>query len=452
MNGSRFEKLKANKESSQPQLEWMAIGKIQPNPNNPRVHSRKQINKIIASIDKFGFLNPVLIDEDNIALAGHGRLEAARIKGLTHVPVIRFAHLSAAQKKAYLITDNRLAELSAFDRGKLAVELTELIDLLPAEGLDVTITGFEPAEIDLLLADMSAPAATPEDNILALPEIPVARRGDLWALGKHHLICGDSRDPACVARLMGGVTAAVVVTDPPYNRRASDIGGRGKTQHGNFAFASGEMSTSEFRQFLTETLGNAVKVSRPGAVHYVTMDWRHIGDLIAVGEILYGTMLNLICWNKTNAGQGSFYRSQHELIGVFRVGDHQHRNNVELGRYGRTRSNVWTYAGVNSFGRNRDQALASHPTVKPVALVADALLDCTLRGETVLDPFMGSGTTIIAAEKVGRVTRGVEYEPGYIDVAIRRWQAFTKLEATLVDDGRSFDEILRERSGENRHD
>jgi hypothetical protein len=209
------------------------------------------------------------------------------------------------------------------------------------------------------------------------------------------------------------------------------------------------MHPAQFRRFVLETLGNAVRVSREAAVHYVCMDWRHIGDLIEVGRELYGGMLNLVVWNKSNAGQGSFYRSQHELIGVFRVGMHQHRNNVELGRFGRNRSNVWTYAGVNSFGRGRMEALAIHPTVKPVALVADALLDCTSRGDVVLDQFAGAGTTILAAEKVGRLAHAIEFEPRYVDAALMRWQQSTKLEAILAGDGRTFDEIAKHRTNSN---
>ena len=277
-------------------------------------------------------------------------------------------------------------------------------------------------EIDPLIADFQDSRPAPEDVVPDLPEHPISRRGDHWQLDKHAVFCGDAQNQTVFARLMGSSKAAAVFADPPYNRNARAIGGRGRIRHGNFAFASGEMSSAQFREFLKCTLVNGIAVSAPGAVHFVCMDWRHIAELITVSSTLYGTMLNLVVWTKTNAGQGSFYRSQHELIGVFRVGDDSHRNNVELGRFGRNRSNVWTYAGVNSFGRDRMQNLAAHPTVKPVALVADALLDCTARGDVVLDQFLGSGTTLLAAEKIGRVARGIECEPCYVDVAIKRWQ------------------------------
>jgi DNA modification methylase len=428
-----------------PQIEWAPTDSLRPNPKNARTHSRRQIRRIASSIRRLGFLNPIIIDRDDTVLAGHGRLEAARLEGLAEVPVIRFHHLTTAQKRAYVIADNRIAEQAGWDREILSIELGELIDLLPVEGLDISLTGFEIPEIDVLMADMAAPKADPGDTLAPLPYKPATRLGDLWLLKRHRLLCGDARVAEDFTRLMNGATAAAVFCDPPYNLRARAIGGRGRVRHPDFAVASGEMQPGQFRKFLSETLGNGLRVSTDGAVHFVCMDWRHIGDLIEVGSELYGSMLNLVVWNKTNAGQGSFYRSQHELIGVFRVGAQQHQNNVELGRYGRNRSNVWTYPGVNTFGRGRMDALAIHPTVKPVALVADALLDCTSRGDVVVDQFAGVGTTILAAEKVGRVAYAIEYEPRYVDAALGRWQRMTKLEAVLAGDGRTFEEIKEDR-------
>jgi DNA modification methylase len=424
-----------------PQIQWVPIESIRPNPKNSRTHSRKQIRQIAASIRKFGFLNPLIVDDRDMILAGHGRLEGARLEGMTHVSILRFGHLTEAQKRAYVIADNRIAEQAGWNREILAIELGELIDLLPVEGLDISITGFETAEIDPLLEDMASSRPGPEDALPSIPETPIARRGDLWLLGKHRLLCGDAREPKDFERAMGGALATAVFTDPPYNLRVRTIGGRGRVQHPEFAFASGEMSKAQFRSFLSQTLGQGVRVSADGAVHFVCMDWRHIAELVEVGRELYGVLLNIVVWVKSNAGQGSFYRSQHELVGVFRVGEEPHQNNVELGRFGRNRSNVWTYAGVNTFGKGRKEALAAHPTVKPVALVADALLDCTARADVVLDQFVGSGTTILAAEKVARVACGIEYEPRYVDVAILRWQRVTKLEAILAGDGRSFEDV-----------
>jgi DNA modification methylase len=424
----------------------LPIGALRPNTRNPRTHSKKQIKQIAASIKKFGFLNPVIVDENNMVLAGHGRLEAARLDDLTHVPTVCFEHLTAAQKRAYLIADNKIAEQAGWDREMLAIELGELIELLPVEGFDVSVTGFETSEIDLLFADMAASYSEPEEAIPPPPRNAVTERGDLWLLGKHRLLCGDAQQTKQFSRLMNGASAKAVFCDPPYNLRVSAIGGRGRIRHPEFAFASGEMQPQQFQRFLSRILANGVRVSTEGAIHFVCMDWRHIVDLMSVGRKLYGDMLNLVVWNKSNAGQGSFYRSQHELIGVFRVGEQPHRNNVELGRFGRNRSNVWTYAGVNTFGRGRMEALAAHPTVKPTVLVADALLDCTARGDAVLDQCSGSGTIFMAADKVGRIAYGMEIEPRYVDVAILRWQQLTKLEATLEGDGRSFEEIKQVRA------
>ena len=427
-------------------IERVPVGDLRANPRNARAHSKKQIRQIADSISRFGFLNPLIVDDAGLVLAGHGRLNAARLLGMATVPVLRFAHLSPAQKRAYVLADNRIAEQAGWDRELLALELGELVDLLPTEGLDVTLTGFDAAEVDLLLTDMAASRNDPEDALPPLPRRATSQSGDLWALGKHRLLCGDARSQADVSRLMDGGAAAAVFTDPPYNLRVAAIGGRGRVRHPEFAFASGEMTSEQFRRFLAETLANAVRASAAGAVHYVCMDWRHVDALIAVGGELYGDMLNLVVWNKAAAGQGSFYRSQHELIAVFRVGHEPHRNNIELGRFGRNRSNVWTYPGVNAFGNGRMEALAAHPTVKPVALVADALLDCTLRGDLALDLFAGSGTTILAAEKVGRVAYALECEPRYIDVAIQRWQRSTKRDAILIGDGRPFGDIVDARA------
>jgi DNA modification methylase len=296
-----------------------------------------------------------------------------------------------------------------------------------------------------LLDETEAEKSQPEESIPPTAGPTVTRRGDIWQLGRHRVLCGDARDAIAYTRLMRDERAAMTFADPPFNVRVrGHVQGRGQRKHAEFAFASGEMSDTEYRTFLCETLGAAANASRDGAVVYVCIDWRHVGSLIAVGRKVYGAMLNLVVWNKTNAGQGSFYRSQHELICVFRVGDGAHQNNIELGRHGRNRSNVWTYPGVSSFGGGREDALA-HPTPKPVALVADAMRDCTSQGDLVLDPFLGSGTTIMAAEKVGRRGYGIEYEAGYVDVIVRRWQAYTHADAVLVGDGRTFDEIAAER-------
>jgi DNA modification methylase len=361
---------------------------------------------------------------------------------MTTVSVIRFSHLTEAQKRAYLIADNKIAAEAGWNREMLALELPDLAELLPTEGLDVSLTGFEAAEIDLLLADMGSSGAEADNELPPIPDSPTSQRNDVWTLGKHRLVCADARDADSFKGLMKRASAAACFCDPPFNVRVRSIGGRGKHRHPEFAFASGEMQPNQFRRFLSLTLSNGIRVSTDHAVHFVCMDWRHVDALVEIGREIYDDMLNLVVWNKTNAGQGSFYRSQHELIGVFKVGGKPHRNNIELGRFGRNRSNVWTFAGANSFGADRMKALAVHPTVKPTAMVVDALLDCTVRGDVVLDQFAGSGTIFLAAEKIGRIAHGIEIEPRYVDVAIMRWQELTKQEAVLEGDGRTFGEIM----------
>jgi DNA modification methylase len=259
-------------------------------------------------------------------------------------------------------------------------------------------------------------------------------------LGHHRILCGDARKEDDLGFLMGEARAAMAFLDPPYNVRVRDIVGRGRVKHAEFAMASGELSRAEFVAFLQVTLTAAAAVSRD-AVHFVCMEWRHIGELLEAGGSVYDEILNLVTWVKSNAGQGSFYRSQHELIGVFRVGEEPHLNNVQLGRHGRSRSNVWHYAGVNTFRAGRLADLECHPTVKPVTLVADAMRDCTRRGDIVLDTFCGSGTTILAAERVGRRAYTLEVEPRFVDVAIKRWQAFSRKDAIHAETGLTFDEV-----------
>jgi DNA modification methylase len=422
-------------------IERIAIGTLKPSRRNARVHSAKQVRQIANSIKAFGFLVPVLVDEDESILAGNGRYAAAKLLGVEEIPIIRVAGLSAAKKRALAIADNRIAENAGWDRHILVAELPELAKLLVPEDLDVSITGFEPAEIDQIVLDLEEDSADPADEFDICDGLGVSKPGDLWELGSHRILCGDSRDPDALNALLGQGRATMAFLDPPYNVRVKDIVGRGTIKHDEFAMASGELSFGEFVSFLRTTLGAAASVSNPGAIHYVCMDWRHLAELFEAGRAVYGSALNLAVWVKSNAGQGSFYRSQHELIGVFRVGNEAHLNNIELGRHGRHRSNVWRYAGVNVFKAGRIEELQWHPTVKPVAMVCDAIKDCTRRGDIVLDIFGGSGTTLLAAERVGRRGFLIEIEPRFVDVAIRRWQTFTRKDALHAGSNRTFDEL-----------
>jgi DNA modification methylase len=429
-------------------VQTMPLDQIKPNPRNLRTHSTKQTRQIANSIVGFGFTNPLLVDEHGELIAGHGRYQAAKLLGLTTVPVIVIAGLSRAKRRALGIADNRIAENAGWDRERLALEIPELTGLLSAEGLDISILGFEPVEIDQLQTDFEEESSDPQDTIEPnwFDMAPVSQLSDLWVLGNHRLMCADARRPDHISKLMASCRADMAFLDPPYNLRLGGVVGRGKTKHSEFAMASGEMSSPDFVRFLGTVLDVAAAASCDGAAHFVCIDWRHIGELLAAAQPVYGATLNLVVWVKTNSGQGSFYRSAHELIGVFRVGKTAHLNNIELGRHGRSRSNVWHYAGVNSFRAGRMDELRSHPTAKPVALVADAIKDCTRRGAIVLDTFSGSGTTIMAAERVGRHARALEIEPRFVDVAIRRWQGFTRKDAIHAPSGLSFDEIAAKSS------
>jgi DNA modification methylase len=375
-------------------------------------------------------------------LAGHARHEAAKQLGFTSVPVLQVTHLSEAQKAAYVLADNKLAQNAGWDRERLYSELNELSVVLIEENLDLSVTGFDIAELDALHTDFEGPAPGPLEDLPVLPEQPVTRLSDVWLLGGHRIACGDARDPLAYANLMRGQLAGMIFTDPPYNVPISGhVGGRGRTKHREFAVASGELSSSEFASFLQRSLKLCADSSADGSIHYVFMDWRHADQLLAAGKVVYSALKNVCVWVKTNAGQGSFYRSQHELVFVFKHGDAEHLNTFELGQHGRTRTNVWNYAGANSFRAGRMDDLRMHPTVKPTALVVDAMKDCSRRGSIVLDPFLGSGTTLVAAEQIGRLAYGIELHPAYVDVSIERWQRLTRRDAVLEGTSITFDEL-----------
>ena len=432
-------------------IEHIEPEKLRPYPRNARTHSKKQIRQIAASIKEFGWLNPVLADAHGQIIAGHGRVEAANLLNLDTVPVIRIEGLTETQIRAYVIADNRLAEIAGWDEDILAKELQLLtLDI----DFDVELTGFEMGEIDVLLGgsgDELAPDAADEVPPVRHDEAAVSQPGDLWCLGRHRLLCGDARDPDAFSRLMQGRRAQMVFTDPPYNLPiAGFVGGKGKTKHGDFAMASGEMTPTEFAKFLIDTLGLHAQHSISGSIHFICMDWRHIGALLHAGEAVYREVKNLCVWAKTNGGMGSLYRSQHELVFVFQSGSGRVINNVKLGAYGRNRSNVWTYAGQTTLTNSRQEELAMHPTVKPVRLVADAMLDCSKRSGLILDGFAGSGTTIVAAEQTGRLACALELDARYVDVAIRRWEKHTGEPAKHAERGLTFREMERTHQEQKR--
>lgn len=402
------------------EIRYRPVAELTPDPNNARTHPKRQIEQLKASIEAFGFTNPILADETGAMIAGHGRLIAATALGMRDVPVITLEGLSGPQKRALRLADNKIALNAGWDVEILQAELADLASV--DVDIDPILTGFSTGEIDVILDG----ADDPDDEVIpAVPKTSRTRPGDIWVLGGHRLGCGDSRDTAFLQRVMGaGAQADAAFLDPPYNVKISGHA-NAKGRHPEFAMASGEMDEAGFRAFLTETLGAATRASRDGAVHFICMDWRHMDDVAVVGRALYGARLNLCIWNKSNAGMGSLYRSKHELVFVYRVGDAPHLNMVELGKHGRNRTNVWDYASVNSLKGSRREDLALHPTVKPTGLVADAIRDVTKHGELVLDTFLGSGTTLIAAERTGRRFRGCDIDPGYVDVALDRWSALT---------------------------
>lgn len=432
------------------QIENISIDLIKNYRNNPKVHKGKQVQQIANSISQFKFNNPVLIDENNELIAGHGRLLAAKHLRLVEIPAIRLLHLSDAQKKAYRIADNKLTENGQWDVDLLKLEFAELEKRNLDFSLD--ITGFDIADIDIILdCSLTDKEVKIDEKANAVPFIPeneiVSCEGNIWQLGRHRIICGNSLDKAVYEKLLGYKKAAMIFTDPPYNVKVDGhVCGNGKFKHKEFAMASGEMSESEFQGFLTNSFSLMKEFSTDGSLHYICMDWRHIKEIINAGNV-YAELKNLCVWNKDNGGMGSLYRSKHELVFIFKNGTAPHINNIELGSHGRYRTNVWDYPGANYFGGKENMKF--HPTVKPVEMVKDAILDVTNRNQIVLDIFLGSGTTLIAAEKSGRICYGIELEPLYIDTTIRRWQDLTGESAINIQTGKTYNELLEIKGGKN---
>jgi DNA modification methylase len=426
---------------SQLQVTYEEIQNLIPYARNARTHSKRQIRQIAESIRSFGFTNPVLVNRSRMIIAGHGRVDAAKLLGMKSVPTICLENLNEDEIRAYILADNRLAEKAGWDNSILAIELQHLtsVDL----GFDVSITGFEVGEIDLILQEEAAGKQEEQEPVEISSGPPVTKPGDIWLLGDHRLICGNALEASTYSALMDGQKADVVFADPPYNVKIDgNVCGKGAIRHREFAMASGEMSEAQFFDFLCSALSLLERHSCDGSVHFICMDWRHAAEVLLAGKKAYDTLLNLCVWTKDNGGMGSFYRSQHELIFVFRKGKDPHRNNVQLGRFGRNRTNVWCYPGVNTLSKSGSEGnlLALHPTVKPVAMIADAILDCSARADIVLDNFSGVGSTILAAERVGRVCCAIEIDPLYVDTAVKRWEKHTGERAVCAATSEYFDQ------------
>lgn len=428
-----------------PRIEMMATSSLTPNPRNARTHSKKQISQIASSIERFGFLVPLVADEDNMILAGHGRWEASRQLVLPEVPVIRAEFLTDEDRRAFVLAENRLAQLAGWDEDLLASELNALFD----GGYSLDITGFSTADLDFSLPE---PAAKAKPEKVELPDPAadaITRLGDIWEIGPHRIICGDAREAQTYEALLGNERAAIVFADPPYNVPIDGhVSGNGANRHREFVMGVGEMSPAEFTAFQRAIFRNCVRFSCDGSIHYVTMDWRHMRETLDAADGIYSQFKQLVVWDKGVGGQGAFYRSQHELVFVFKSGKAPHINTFGMGASGRYRTNVVRYPGANTFRKGRARDLADHSTVKPTALVADFLLDCSNRDDLVLDPCLGSGTTLIAAHRTRRRGAGIELDPLYVDTALKRLGDASGLTPVLVGDGRTFAEIAAVRAAQ----
>jgi DNA modification methylase len=410
--------------------------KLKPLGRQTRRHPRRQLDKLAASLDEFGFVLPIIIDLDGQVVGGWGLVLAARQLGLAQVPAVTITDLDQAKLRLLRLALNRLGEDSSWDADALTLEFSDVLAL--DTNIDLQISGFEMGEIDIRLR------ASPDDQEDEIPRIdqqlpPITKPGDIWVLDQHRIVCGDALQAENYSCLLGDDRAQMVFTDPPWNVPIEGhVSGLGAIKHAEFAMASGEMSSAEFEAFLVTTLGHAARSAVDGSLHFVCLDWRHIKELLEATADLYTEMKNLCVWNKTNGGMGSLYRSKHELVFLFKKGKAPHINNVELGRFGRNRTNVWDYSGQNTLSNSAKGKLSLHPTVKPVALVADALRDCSNLNGIVLDPFGGSGTTLIAAERTGRRARLIEIEPRFVDCTVRRWQQLTGRTAVHAETGLPF--------------
>ena len=418
----------------------VAIDDIKPYENNPWEHPPEQVSLIGRSIKKHGFVAPILVNKDMVVIAGHGRLLAAKELGMSHVPVIILPHLTEAEERSLRIADNKISHQGRWSVENLRAEFELIVE--HDVSFDPVDIGFQTAEFDAIRfgnKEEAEPDLVPEPD----PDAAVVTQSsDVWTStdGRYRVVCGDARDPEVYVRLLVNDKADMAISDPPYNVPINGhVSGQGKVRHSEFAMASGEMSETEFASFTEEVLTHQRDFSRPGAVSMQFIDWRSVEMMIGVGKRVYGTMLNLCIWLKTNAGLGSMWRSQYEMVCVFRTPGGKHQNNVQLGRHGRNRSNIWKYAGVNSFRKDRMKDLQAHPTCKPVDLIADAILDVTNRNDLVLDAFLGSGTMLLAAHKTGRRAAGIEIDPRYVDLAITRFTDATGVHFTNQD-GQSFEE------------
>lgn len=427
-------------------IEYVSADQLTLDPRNPRRHPKSQIATFARSIDAFDQCVPIGVNAELQVIAGEAILLACRQLGRPTVAIVRLDHLNPAQQRAYQVASNRIAELSSWDDTRLAEILRDLSVELD---LDIELTGFAAADAEFRVQSLETITEADEEDVPEPdPTRQVTQLGDLWVFPRgHRLLCGDALEAGSYALLMDGQKAALALTDPPYGQSIDSYVGLGQIKHREFIMGSEGMSPDELREFLGTTCAHLAAHLRPGALAFVFMDWRGLASLLTVGLHQFGELKNLAIWVKDVPGMGSFYRSQHEICAIFKSGKGRHRNNVQLGRFGRNRSNVWHYAGMGGLGRRTEEGdlLAMHPTVKPIAMIADAILDCTVRREIVLDPFLGSGTGMLAAERTGRRCYAMELDPLYVDLAIRRLRRIIGEEPTCATTGKTFSHIAAER-------
>lgn len=415
-------------------IEYADISLLKKYERNVKIHTKQQVAKLVQSMKTFGVVTPILVDKEYEVIAGHGRLEALKELGYSKVPILKLEHLTEAQVKAYRLADNRIAEDAEYDKQLLKIELEELS---LSDEFVITDTGFNIAEVDeIIIDDYTTEQSEPDkaDDINNLIDIPAkVKYGDIWLLGNHKILCGNALMPESYANLLKGEKANLILTDAPYNVKINGhVGGKGKTKHKEFAMASGEMSDLEFEKFTKGFMNNLKDFSTDGSLHYLFIDWRSLKIFLNAGIEYYSCLKNICIWNKLRGGMGSFYRSQYEAVCIFKNGTAPHVNNVELGKNGRNRTNVWNHRGVNITNPKSLELLKLHPTVKPIGLLHEILLDASCVGDMVLDCFGGSGSTLLACERAKRKARLIEIEPHYCDITIARWEHLTGKKAKLI--------------------
>lgn len=419
-------------------LVWLPVEALNLPDRKARKHAQKQHEKACSFVRKTRYIPAIVTNDTGVIIHGYEFYSAAVELGWTKVPVIKLSELSPSMQNMIQVGYYKILDLGEFD---MPVLQSIFQDLTIETGFDFHDIGFELTEADSILGYTlhSADVAEIIDPIDEKRPI-VSTLGDEWMLGKHILYHGNSLEAQSYQSVMKEDIARAVVSDPPYNQKRRDIGGKGKVNHGDFVQASGELLSNEFIEFLKTFLSHCCNHLIDGGLIYSAMDWRHAFEILTAARVLDLEQKNCLVWNKTNAGMGSHYRSKHEFFYLFKSGSSPHVNTVELGAHGRYRSNVLDYAGVNTFRKGRMKDLIAHPTVKPTALIADLILDCSKPNDIILDPFAGSGTIFLACERIGRRARAIELDGVYVDTCIRRWQAETGDDAIHKITGETFEE------------